>query len=41
MIASSFTRAMFKSRWVFSITLAASATRMLAAWCVPAAMIEP
>ncbi|MNY24872.1 hypothetical protein D3C86_1586120 [compost metagenome] len=37
---SSLTSAMFKSRCVFSITLAASATLMLAALCVPAVMIS-
>ena len=31
MTASSFISAMFRSRWVFSITLAASATLMLLA----------
>ncbi|MNO00637.1 hypothetical protein D3C81_2205660 [compost metagenome] len=31
---------MFTSRCVFSMTLAASATRMLAALCVPAVMIS-
>jgi hypothetical protein len=31
MIASSFIRAIFRSRWVFSMTLAASATLMLEA----------
>jgi hypothetical protein len=39
MRASSFIRAMLRSRWVFSITLAASATRMLLAGWVPAVMI--
>ena len=39
MTDSSLTRAMFRSRWVFSITLAASATFRLLAWCVPAVMI--
>ena len=34
--ASSLIRAMFTSRWVFSMTFAASATLMLEAWCVPA-----
>jgi hypothetical protein len=37
--ASSLISAMFTSRWVFSMTLAASATRMLEALCVPAVMI--
>ncbi|CAB3745231.1 hypothetical protein LMG1860_06266 [Achromobacter denitrificans] len=37
--ASSLINAMFTSRCVFSITLAASATRMLDALCVPAVMI--
>ncbi len=32
---------MLRSRWVFSITLAASATLMQLALCVPAVMIEP
>ena len=41
MMANSLIRAMFRSRWVFSITLAASATRMLSALCVPAVMISP
>ena len=36
MIASSFISAMLRSRCVFSITLAASATRMLDARCTPA-----
>ena len=35
-IASSFISAMLKSRWVFSITLAASATLMLEARNTPA-----
>src|SRR5690554_5200455 len=35
-IARSLTRAMLRSRWVFSITLAASATLMLLALWVPA-----
>ena len=35
-MASSFISAMFRSRWVFSITLAASATLMLLARCTPA-----
>ena len=34
--ASSLTSAIFRSRWVFSITLAASATLMLLALCTPA-----
>ncbi len=38
---SSFISAMLTSRWVFSMTLAASATRMLLARCVPATMILP
>ena len=38
--ASSFTSAMLTSRWVFSITLAASATLMELALCVPAVMME-
>ena len=38
-IARSLTRAMLRSRWVFSITLAASATRMLGALWVPAVMM--
>jgi hypothetical protein len=37
--ASSFMSAMSRSRWVFSMTLAASATRMLLALWVPAVMI--
>ena len=40
-IASSLTRAMLRSRWVFSMTLAASATAMLDARWIPAAIIEP
>ena len=39
MIASSLISAMLRSRWVFSITLAASATLMLGALWVPATMI--
>jgi hypothetical protein len=39
MIASSFIRAMLRSRWVFSITLAASATLMEDARCSPAGTI--
>jgi hypothetical protein len=35
-MASSFISAMFKSRWVFSMTLAASATLMDEARCTPA-----
>jgi hypothetical protein len=31
---------MFKSRWVFSMTLAASATLMLLARCTPAVMTD-
>ena len=38
---SSFISAMFRSRCVFSITLAASATLMLLAGYTPAVMIEP
>jgi hypothetical protein len=38
--ASSLTSAMLTSRCVFSITLAASATRIELARCVPAPMIE-
>ena len=38
--ASSLIRAMFKSRCVFSITLAASATLMLGALCVPVVMMN-
>ena len=38
--ASSLISAMLRSRWVFSITLAASATRIELALCVPAVMIE-
>ena len=38
-MASSLIRAMLTSRWVFSITLAASATRMLGALWVPAVMM--
>ncbi|MNP64297.1 hypothetical protein D3C76_1597810 [compost metagenome] len=38
--ASSFMRAMFKSRWVFSITLAASATLIDAALYTPAVTTE-
>ena len=37
---NSLTRAMFRSRWVFSITLAASATRIELARCVPAVTTE-
>ena len=40
-IDSSFIKAIFKSRWVFSITLAASATFILGALCVPAVIISP
>ena len=39
-MASSLMRAMLTSRWVFSMTLAASATRMLAARWVPAVMMR-
>ena len=38
-IASSLISAMLTSRWVFSMTLAASATRMLDVWWVPAVMM--
>ena len=38
---SSFISAMFRSRCVFSITLAASATLMLEALCTPAVMMLP
>jgi len=38
---SSFISAMFRSRWVFSMTLAASATLIDAARCTPAATTEP
>ena len=41
MSASSFISAMLRSRWVFSITLAASATLMLLARCTPAVMTLP
>jgi hypothetical protein len=41
MIASSFISAMFKSRCVFSITLAASATLILEARCTPAVTTLP
>ena len=41
MSASSLMSAMLTSRCVFSITLAASATRMLEVLCVPAITIEP
>ena len=34
--ANSFISAMFRSRWVFSITFAASATLMLVVRCTPA-----
>ena len=40
-IASSFISAMLRSRWVFSITLAASATSIEGAWCRPAATTGP
>ena len=40
-IASSLTNAIFKSLWVFSMILAASATLILVALCVPAEMNEP
>jgi hypothetical protein len=36
MMDSSLVRAMFTSRWVFSMILAASATLMLLARCTPA-----
>ena len=39
--ASSLTSAMLTSRWVFSITLAASATLIELALWVPAEIIEP
>ena len=39
MIASSLISAMFRSHCVFSMTLAASATRMLSALCVTAVMM--
>ncbi len=38
---SSFMSAIFRSRWVFSMTLAASATRMDEAAWSPASMIDP
>ena len=41
MIASSFMSAMLRSRWVFSMTLAASATLIDGARCTPASMIAP
>ena len=41
MMASSFMSAMFRSRWVFSMTLAASATLMLEARWMPALTTEP
>ena len=41
MIASSFIRAMFRSRCVFSMTFAASATLIDVARCTPAWMIAP
>lgn len=37
---SSLTKAMFMSRWEFSITLAASATFIVGARCVPAVITE-
>ena len=40
MRASSFIKAIFTSRWVFSITLEASATSILDAKCVPAVIIS-
>ncbi len=39
--ASSFMRAMFTSRWTFSITFAASATRIEGARCTPARATAP
>ena len=39
--SSSFMRAMLRSRWVFSMTLAASATLMLLALCTPAVTTAP
>ena len=39
-LASSFTKAMLISRCEFSITLAASATRIVGARCVPAVITE-
>ena len=39
--ASSFISAMLRSRCVFSITFAASATLMLLARCTPAVMMLP
>ena len=41
MIESSFIKAIFKSRWVFSITLAASATLMVGARWMPAVTTLP
>ena len=41
MIASSFISAMLRSRCVFSMTLAASATLMLGARCTPASTMAP
>ncbi len=38
--ANSFINAMLRSRWVFSMTLAASATLMLLALCTPAVITE-
>ena len=40
MIASSFISAMLRSRWVFSMTLAASAVLMLEARCTPGTMMR-
>ena len=40
MLASSLTKAIFISRWEFSITLAASATFIEGARCVPAVIID-
>jgi len=41
MIASSLISAIFRSRWVFSMTFAASATLMLEARYTPAATTAP
>ncbi len=41
MVASSFMSAMLRSRCVFSMTLAASATLMLGAWWMPACTTAP
>jgi hypothetical protein len=40
-MASSFISAMLRSRWVFSMTFAASATRMLEARWMPAWTTRP